>query len=65
MIKIQLGWTTDQLERLLMTLVEEWDELERWAIRNGAGMDKVKVASGEKDKLLAKISEIRATDNVG
>lgn len=59
MIKIQLHGTTDPLERLLMRLVEDWDELERWAFRYYSTDEKAKIARAEKDKLLAKLQEIR------
>lgn len=59
MIRIQLGGTCDPLERLLMQLVEDWDELERWALRYYSDNGKAMMAREEKEKLLEKIQEIR------
>lgn len=33
MVRIKIGGTCDPLEPLLMQLVQDWDELERWAFR--------------------------------
>lgn len=65
MMKLQIGWTTGQIERLLMDLIAEWDELARWAVKNGVSADKVQVAREEKDKLLAKLTEIKQMEKAG
>ena len=65
MIKIQFGMTTGQIERLLLDLIAEWDELARWAVKNTVSTDKVQIAREEKDKLLAKLTELRAMDKAG
>lgn len=65
MMKIQIGWTTGQIERLLLDLIAEWDELARWAVKNTVSTDKVQIAREEKDKLLAKLTELRAMEKVG
>lgn len=59
MVRIKICGTCDSLERLLMHLVEDWDELERWAFRYYSTDEKAKIAREEKEKLLAKIQEIR------
>lgn len=59
MIRIQLGGTCDPLERLLMQLVQDWDELERWAIKNQTCKEQMQTIREEKEQLLAKIQEIR------
>ena len=63
MVRIKIGGTCDPLERLLMRLVEDWDELERWAFRYYNTEEKVKIAREEKEKLLEKIQEIREGAN--
>lgn len=65
MIKIQFGMTTGQIERLLLDLIAEWDELARWAVKNTVSTDKVQIAREEKDKLLAKLTELRAMEKAG
>ena len=59
MVRIKIGGTCDPLERLLMQLVQDWDELERWAFRYYSTDEKAKIAREEKEKLLAKIQENR------
>lgn len=59
MIRIQFGGTMDQLERKLMKMMEEWDDLLRWAIRNGFGGEKVQMIQKEKDKILQFIGNLR------
>lgn len=65
MMKLQIGWTTGQIERLLLDLIAEWDELARWGIKNGVSNDKVKIARDEKDKLLNKLTEIKQMEKAG
>lgn len=62
MVRIKIGGTCDPLERLLMQLVQDWDELERWAFRYYSTDEKAKIAREEKEKLLAKIQEIREAE---
>lgn len=59
MIRIQLGGTNDPLERLLMVLAEGWDEMERWALRNNYCDKRLDIAREEKERLLARIAELR------
>lgn len=61
MLKIRINGTNDPLERLLMQLVEDWDELERWAIKNQTCKEQMQTIREEKGMLLAKIQEIRET----
>lgn len=61
MVKIQLGGISDQLERLLMNLVEAWDEIERWAVRNNYCDERLQVARDEKENLLSQIAALRET----
>ena len=61
MVKIQLGGISDQLERLLMNLVEAWDEIERWAVRNNYFDERLQVARDEKENLLSQIAALRET----
>lgn len=61
MVRIKIGGTSDPLERLLMQLVEDWDELERWAIKNQTCKEQMQTIREEKGQLLAKIQEIRET----
>lgn len=65
MLKIKINGTTDAFERLLLNLVEDWDELERWMLRYGSDANKVTLAAEEKEKLLAKIQEIRRAESEG
>lgn len=65
MMKIQLGGTVDPLERMLMALVEGWDEIERWAIKNNYCDERLKIAREEKESLLASITILRETERVG
>lgn len=65
MMKIQLGGTLDPLERMLMALVEDWDEIERWAIKNNYCDERLKIAREEKESLLASITILRKTERVG
>jgi len=65
MMKIQLGGTVDPLERMLMALVEDWDEIERWAIKNNYCDERLKIAREEKESLLASITILRETERVG
>lgn len=44
MVRIKIGGTCDPLERLLMQLVQDWDELERWAFRYYSTDEKAKIA---------------------
>ena len=59
MVKIRIGGTVDPLERMLMDLVADWDELERWMIRYGGDQSKAFMAGEEKTKLLEKIAALR------
>ena len=61
MVKIQLGGISDQLDRLLMNLVEAWDEIERWAVRNNYCDERLQVARDEKENLLSQIAALRET----
>lgn len=65
MMKIQLGGTVDPLERMLMALVEDWDEIERWAIKNNYCDERLKIAREEKESLLASITILRETERMG
>lgn len=65
MMKIQLGGTVDPLERMLMALVEDWDEIERWAIKNNYCDERLKISREEKESLLASITILRETERVG
>lgn len=58
MIRIQFGGTMDQMERKLMEMMEEWDDLLRWAIRNGFGGEKAQMIQKEKDKILQFIGDL-------
>lgn len=62
MVRIKIGGTCDPLERLLMQLVEDWDELERWALRYYSDNGKAMMAREEKERLLARIQEIREAE---
>ena len=62
MIRIQLVGTSDPLERLLMDLIADWDELERWMIRYGGDESKAVMAGEEKTKLLEKIAALRSAE---
>lgn len=62
MMKIQFGGTVDPLERMLMALVEDWDEIERWAIKNNYCDERLKIAREEKESLLASITILRETE---
>ena len=64
MIRIQLKSTVDPFERLLMNLVADWDELERWAIKCGAPAT-VSMCQDAKAKLLDQITEIRRDERDG
>lgn len=63
MLKIRINGMSDPLERLLMQLVEDWDELERWAIKNQTCKEQMQTIREEKGQLLAKIQEIREGAN--
>lgn len=65
MLKIQFGGTVDPLERLLTNLIADWDEIERWAIRNGHTDERLTIAKDEKDKLLARIAMMREAAKAG
>ena len=52
MLKISVK--ADPLTALLLDLVEAWDELERWAVRNKC-MEAAKAAADAKGKLLSMI----------
>lgn len=65
MIRIQLGGTCDQLERMLMNLVEDWDEVIRWAVRNNYCDDRLKIARAEKERMLTAIASIREAGKAG
>lgn len=59
MVKIRIGATVDPLEKLLMNLVADWDELERWLLRYG-GTDRAKIAGEQKAAMLDKLAAIKA-----
>lgn len=65
MVRIHIGGTSDQLEKLLMNLVADWDEIERWAIRNGYTDERLTIAKDEKEKLLARIAMMREAAKAG
>lgn len=65
MLKIQFGGTVDPLERILANLIEDWDELERWAIRNNYTDQRMTIAREEKEKLLTRISMLRDAAKAG
>lgn len=65
MLKIQFGGTVDPLERLLTNLIADWDEIERWAIKNNYCDERLTIAKGEKEKLLANIALLRDTAKAG
>ena len=64
MIKIQLKSAADPLERMLMNLVADWDELERWAVKCGVPAT-VGMCQEAKAKLLDQITEIRRDERDG
>lgn len=59
MVRIRINGTNDPLERLLMQLVQDWDDLERWAIKNQTCKEQMQTIREEKGMLLKKIQEIR------
>lgn len=65
MIRIQLGGTNDPLERILTNLIEDWDALEQWAVRNNYMDERLNVCREEKEKLLARISMLREKAKAG
>ena len=65
MIRIQLGGTNDPLERILTNLIEDWDALEQWAVRNNYMDERLSVCREEKEKLLARISMLREKAKAG
>ena len=65
MIRIQLGGTNDPLERILTNLIEDWDALEQWAVRNNYMDERMNVCREEKEKLLARISMLREKAKAG
>lgn len=65
MIRIQLGGMSDPLERILTNLVQDWDDLERWAIRNNYTDERMTIAREEKEKLLTRISILRDATKAG
>ena len=65
MIRIQLGGITDPLERLLTNLIQDWDELERWAIRNNYTDGRMAICREEKEKLLNQITMLRDAAKAG
>lgn len=65
MLKIQFGGTVDPLERLLTNLVEDWDALAQWAVRNNYMDERLTVCREEKEKLLARIAMMREAAKAG
>ncbi len=65
MIRIQLGGTVDPLERILTNLVQDWDDLERWAIRNNYTDERLKITREEKERMLSSIAALREAGKVG
>jgi len=65
MLKIQFGGTVDPLERLLTNLIADWDEIERWAIRNHYCDERLTIAKDEKEKLLTRIAMMREAAKAG
>ena len=64
MVRIHIGGTSDQLERLLMNLVADWDEVIRWAVKNNYCDERLKIARAEKERMLASITELREAGKV-
>lgn len=62
MVRIRIIGTHDPLERLLMDLIADWDELERWLMRYGGDERKAVMAGEEKEKLLEKIAALRSAE---
>lgn len=65
MIRIQLGGTADPLERMLANPIQDWDELERWAIRNNYTDGRMNIAREEKERLLDRIAMMREAAKAG
>lgn len=59
MIKIQLGARIDPMEKMLLNLLADWDELERFAIRNGYCKEKCDAIRAEKEKMMGMIAGLR------
>lgn len=62
MIRIQLDGTSKRMERALLEMAAEWDEMERWLLRTFSDNEKARIAGEEKEKLLEKIREMRGTE---
>ena len=65
MLKIQLGGTIDPLERMIANLIEDWDEIERWAIRNNYCDKRLTIAREEKEALLNRVAMLRGAAKAG
>lgn len=65
MVRIHIGGTCDQLEKLLMNLVADWDEVIRWAIRNNYCDERLKIAREEKERTLSNIAALREAGKAG
>lgn len=65
MVRIHIGGASDQLEKLLMNLVADWDEVIRWAIRNNYCDERLKIAREEKERMLSSIAALREVGKVG
>jgi hypothetical protein len=59
MIRLQFGGTADAFEKLLASMLAEWDELERWAIRNDYNPERLEQIRKAKGTILQMIAEIR------
>jgi hypothetical protein len=59
MIRLQFGGTADAFEKLLASMLAEWDELERWVIRNDYNPERLEQIRKAKSTILQMIAEIR------
>ena len=59
MIRLQFGGTVDVFEKLLASMLADWDELERWAIRNDYNKERIEQIQISKNTILQMIAEIR------
>ena len=65
MMKIRITGTSCQVEKMLMELITEWDNLERWALKYYSSNEKALLAASEKERLMQKLMEVREANAEG